>query len=99
MIKLLEMLKLIPTRDAHLWKSKNSTRLQVLQAVFGAALAAFVTLPDRILDVFPHWVLITIGGGVIITAVLTVIAANSAQQKLAAKCDDPAPAPAPETPS
>lgn len=76
------MLGLTPTYDAHLWLRKWSTLLSALQGMFGAALVAWMSLPEDMRARFPDWVPTGIGTGVLLVALLTPLATNTVQNKL-----------------
>lgn len=85
MRSILRFFNLYPTYDFRYWKSKWSSKLQLLNAVLGAIMAAMVAMPPHVADAIPAFVYMVVGIMVVIVAGATVIVVNSVQPKLAAK--------------
>jgi hypothetical protein len=81
-MKLLTKVGLTPTPDAHLWTKKWSTWLSALQLSFGGAAMAYALLPTRMQEALPDWIMITVAGGVLVTAFLLPAAVNTVQKRL-----------------
>lgn len=82
---IIRFFNLYPTYDLRYWKSKWSSKLQLLNAVLGAIMAAMVSMPPHVADAIPTFAYMVVGILVILVSGATVIATNSVQPKLASK--------------